>query len=81
MSLKKEIVGITRLGREVKVSPKTEVIVKEPGHEIKYKKRSVIAKVQVVGAGEIVLSMEESVWNAINLGAEIKVKTIKKYRN
>lgn len=74
-----ETEGFSKLGREIKVSPKSLVRIVGVGIELRSESRSVIVDV-MIGVHKAAFVMSEDAWRALNAGEDIIIQTEQQYR-
>lgn len=82
---KYQINGIAKLGREIKISPKSCVTVNKPGYSVEFYTESVNVVIGIGKDNTADLIMSKEAWDALLNGEEISITTtddfVKKYVN
>lgn len=74
-----EVKGVSSLGSEVKISPKTAVMINSEGFNINFLSESVSAVVKIGESHTAELIMSVDAWNALLEGFEVSTDTKKDF--
>ncbi len=79
-SFPKEILKFKKLGKEIKISPKTYVSVNKEKSSITYGTESISINIGIGKNHVAHLTMSLEAWEALNEGQEIKTTTLKEFK-
>jgi hypothetical protein len=78
-SYSQNIQGVAALGKEIKISPKSHVIVNSEGFQRKYYSKSIEVLIGIGNDNTASLIMDEEAWEALLAGEEITIDTAKEF--
>lgn len=74
-----EIKKFARLGREIKISPKTNISINRPGRKVEYMVETVEVTIGIGPDHSARLLMDVDSWVALKNGEEINITTTKEF--
>ena len=78
--ISQEILKFKKLGKEIKISPKTYVSVNKKNSSITYGTESISINIGVGKDHVAHLTMSLEAWEALNEGQEVKTTTLKEFK-
>ncbi len=75
-----EILKFKKLGKEIKISPKTYISVNKENYSITYGTESISINIGIGKDHVAHLTMSLEAWEALNEGQEIKTTTLKEFK-
>ena len=75
-----EIDGFARLGKEVRVSPKSHISINKPGFKTEFFVETVSVVIGIGNDHSADLIMSKSAWEALNSGEEVSVITTEEFK-
>lgn len=79
-SYKYSINGFTRLGKEIKISPKSSVSINAPGFKAEFFDETVSLVIGIGKDHSADLIMTKEAWDALNNGEEITIDSSKEFK-
>lgn len=77
----KQVVNhFTRLGKEIKISPKANVTINKPGFEVKFFDETVSINIGIGKDHTADLIMDKDAWEALNAGEKISITTTEEFK-
>ena len=78
--ISQEILKFKKLGKEIKISPKTCISVNKENFSIVYGKESISINIRIGKDHVAHLTMSLEAWEALNEGQEVKITTLKEFK-
>ena len=78
--ISQEILKLKKLGKEIKISPKTYISVNKENYSITYGTESISINIGIGKNHVAHLTMSLEAWEALNEGQEIKITTLKEFK-
>ena len=78
--ISQEILKFKKLGKEIKISPKTYVCANKENYSITYGTESISINIGIGKDHVAHLTMSLEAWEALNEGQEIKTTTLKEFK-
>lgn len=78
--ISQEILKFKKLGKEIKISPKTYVSVNKENYSITYGTESISINIGIGKDHVAHLTMSLEAWEALNEGQELKTTTLKEFK-
>lgn len=75
-----QIEGFGRLGREIKISPKSHISHNKPNFRVRYYVDTVSLLIGIGNDHTAELIMTKEAWNALKAGAPVQITTTKEYK-
>ena len=75
-----EIDHFTRLGREIKISPKANITINKAGFKTEFFVETVNVLIRIGNDHSADLIMTKAAWQALNSGAEIEITTTEEFK-
>lgn len=75
------ILGMFRLGREIKISPKSNACFNKAGYQAKYYVDTVTVTIGIGNNHTAELVMTKDAWNALKAGENIHITTTEEFKN
>jgi hypothetical protein len=76
-----KINGLSNLGREIKISPKSYVSICDAGYKVEYFTEMISVCIGIGANHTAELTMTKEAWDALNEGEKISITTLKEFNN
>lgn len=75
-----EFDGLARLGKEIKISPKSFATINKPGYKTEFFVETVSVTIGIGKDHVADLIMSKEAWEALNSGEEVSITTLKEFQ-